>query len=273
MKLKELVYYLGFRPQPREYGFDIDHVDLPLDGRVELARWHHPKETRKNITQAHIDALRTFVREGDGAVDVGAHTGDTSIPIALAAGATGVVFASEPNPYVFKVLRANASLNRQHTNIHPLPFAATPNDGQFDFQYSDPGFCNGGLHDRRESLTHAHCFPLQVEGRNLWEYLRREHPDDIKRIRYIKIDTEGFDRAVVASLNPLLRASQPYLRSEIFKLMAQTDREGYYDELRQLGYRVHRLGSEEDYVGQELTRSDMMRWRHFDIFAIPASAQ
>ena len=39
------------------------------------------------------------------------------------------MFALEPNPYVFKVLELNASLNPASTRIVPLMFAAMPADG------------------------------------------------------------------------------------------------------------------------------------------------
>ena len=87
----------------------------------------------------------------------------------------------------------------------------------------------------------------------------------------MKIDTEGYDRSVANSVKPILEANRPYLRSEIFKLVDQAEREGYYDDLRDLGYRVHKLNSEEDFVGQELSRGDMMSWRQFDIFAVHES--
>ena len=50
---------------------------------------------------------------GDAAIDIGAHTGDTALPVALAVGPQGAVFALEPNPFTYKVLIANAGLNRE----------------------------------------------------------------------------------------------------------------------------------------------------------------
>jgi FkbM family methyltransferase len=271
MKIKQWMYYLGYRPRPREYTFDLDQFTLPDDGPIDFARWRHPKETRKEITQRAVDELRRYLGPGDVAVDIGAHTGDTTIPMALAVGPAGAVFAVEPNRYVFKVLLANAALNRTKTNIYPLMFAATPEDGEYEFQYSDPGFCNGGKHDTVSAREHAHFFSLPVTGRNLADLLGREFPQYCDRITFVKIDTEGYDRSVASSLKPILTANRPYLRSEIFKLVDQDEREGYYDELRELGYRVHRLNGEEDFAGRELARSDMMSWRQFDIFAVPES--
>jgi FkbM family methyltransferase len=191
--------------------------------------------------------------------------------MALAVGPTGAVFAVEPNRYVFKVLLANAALNRTKTNIYPLMVAATLEDGEYEFQYSDPGFCNGGKHDTVSARKHAHFFSLPVTGRNLTDLLRREFPQYVDRIQFLKIDTEGYDRSVAGSVKPILEANRPYVRSEIFKLVDRQERKGYYDDLRQLGYRVHKLNSEEDYIGRELARSDMTSWPHFDIFAVHES--
>lgn len=269
MRLKSLLHGLGIKPRPREFPFDVDAIVLPREGEVRLARWRHPAERRTQLTQGAVDALRAFLREGDVAIDVGAHTGDTAVPMALAVGPRGAVLALEPNPYVFKVLAANAQLNRDKTNILPLMFAATPEDGDYDFEYSDAGFCNGGRHQGIGRWTHGHFFTLRVVGRNLLRHLERERPEELTRVRYVKIDTEGFDRHVAASLRPFLAATRPYLRSEIYRHLARQERVAYYRELRELGYRVHRFEGDEHYLGVELTEDALMRWPHYDIFVVP----
>ncbi len=269
MKLKEIFYGLGLRPGAREYPFDLERFVLAREGEICFARWRHPKEQRKEFSQGAVDALRGFLKAGDVAINIGAHTGDTALPMALAAGPQGAVFALEPNPMTFKVLLANAGLNRKKTNIFPLMFAATPQDGTFEFQYSDSGFCNGGLHEGISAWRHGHFFTMQVQGRNLLNYLKAEFPRELGRVRYIKIDTEGFDRSVAASLKELLAANHPFIKSEIYQHLPAEPRQAYYRDLRGLGYRVHKFNADDDYAGPELSQQDMMRWEHFDIFAVP----
>ncbi len=139
MKLKELPYFLGLQPGPKSYGYKLKSFDLPSDGTVEYAQWLHPSETEKEITQSSVDELRKFLKPGDVAIDIGAHSGDSTIPIALAVGKTGCVLALEPNRYVYPVLQKNAELNPEKTQIIPLMFAATPEDAEMEFQYSDSG--------------------------------------------------------------------------------------------------------------------------------------
>jgi len=134
VKVRDLPRALGFVSAPREYPSDIQTLSLATDGEVRFARWQHPGEIRKTITQESVNAFRTLLREGDVALDIGAHTGDSTMPMALAVGPRGAVFALEPNPYVFKVLALNATLNPQTTRIVPLMFAAMPGDGEFEFE-------------------------------------------------------------------------------------------------------------------------------------------
>jgi FkbM family methyltransferase len=271
VKLKDLPRAFGFRGGVREYGTEVTEVPFS-EGTIRFARWLHPAEGQKTVSENSVSALRSFLRRGDVAIDIGAHTGDSTVPIALAVGAEGTVFALEPNPYVFKVLELNASLNAGVTHIVPLMFAAMPSDGDFDFEYSDEGFCNGGFHQSISAWRHGHFTKLRVQGRNLFDYLSATSPESLTRIRFVKIDTEGFDRAVAQTLAPLLRASRPFLKTEIYKHMPASERHAYFDDLRALGYACFKCGDDE-YRGEPLNRaSDLTKWRHFDLFAVPDEA-
>lgn len=277
VKAKEILYGLGLRPPLREYSFDIERFRLPKDGDVDFAVWRHPSVLGRRrrgggfrLTQAAVDVLRNFLRPGDVAIDIGAHTGDSTLPMALAVGKTGTVLALEPNIHAFKVLLANAGLNRSKTNIVPLNIAATPDDRTYQFEYSDAGFCNGGLHVGVSAWRHAHFFKLDVVGRNLPALLASSFPEEAGRIRYIKIDTEGFDRTVAASLRNTLVEQRPFLKTEFYKHASEDDRRGYYRELRSLGYDLYRVESDdEDYRAHPLDERDVMNWSHFDVFAAP----
>lgn len=270
MKLKEVFYLLGFKPAPKTYGFEICEFQLPADGTISYARWLHPRERRKAIEQTEIDELRKFLAPGDAALDIGAHTGDTTIPMALAVGRSGAVFALEPNKYVFEVLRKNSELNPEKTNIVALKFAATETDGEFEFSYSDAGFCNGGLHKNFSVLRSAHAFKLKVEGRNLMNFLRENYPRAIEKIRFVKVDAEGYDLSVLKSLEKLLASQKPYVKAEIYKLSPSAERADFFRFMKNLGYEIYRVASEENYRGELIgTPEEMEKWRHFDIFCVP----
>lgn len=269
MKLKEALFGLGLKPGIKEFDYDIQRFRLEKEGEIEFAAWRHPAEKPKIFTQAGVDAIRSFLSAGDYAIDIGAHTGDSVLPIALAVGSDGGVLALEPNPYVFKVLLANSSLNSSKTNIRPLMFAATAEDGEYQFEYSDSGFCNGGLHKDIGQWKHAHFFKLNVQGRNLVAYIKSQCPEIWPKIRYVKIDTEGYDPDVFASMQELVVSNKPFIKTEIYKHLGRERRISYYRDLSKYGYRIHHWESDEKYYGQLLTERDMMQWEHFDVFAVP----
>lgn len=270
MKLRNLFQLLGFRGSPRSYGFEVRSFDLPTEGRVEYAQWLHPGETAKRVDQGSVDELRRFLSPGDVAIDIGAHTGDSTIPIALAVGRTGCVIALEPNPYVFPVLAYNATLNRGKTNIVPCPFAAAPSDGSMEFEYSDAGYCNGGRHEGISRWRHGHAFRLPVQGRDLHAHLQRSHPDLVPRIRYIKVDAEGYDLAILESLTALIADRRPYIKAEVYKHATASQREALFAFLVGHSYTVHRVASEREYLGERIVSASGLAAGHFDIFCLPA---
>ncbi|MBN4076411.1 FkbM family methyltransferase [Gemmatimonas aurantiaca] len=270
MKLRELIYLLGFKPSVTEYLFEIRSFDLLGYGNVDYAQWLHPAEGEKRIELAAINELKSFLSEGDFCIDIGAHTGDTAIPMALAVGASGAVLALEPNKYVYAVLKENSRLNRETTNIIPLMAAATTEDGPVEFEYSDAGYCNGGRHQGISALKHGHAFKLEVAGINLAQRLRIQHSDLLPRLKYIKIDTEGYDLYVLKSLTEIIERHKPYLLVEIYKHSSQDYRKEIFDFLSKRNYALHKRASEENFKGERLSQGEMNNWKHFDIFCVPS---
>ena len=223
-----------------EYGSELREFKLAYDGRIEFAQWLHPYDRPTVITQSAVDALREFIQPGDFVIDVGAHTGDTTVPMALAAGPTGCTLAIEPNPYVFKVLAWNAGLNVEKTHIVPRCFAATEREGRFVFHYSDASFCNGGFKSQQRAWLYRRKHPLTVEGRKLLDVLGTEFADWLPKLSYVKIDAEGYDRAILQSLLPIVREFRPVIRTEVFRKLRVGERFALYDLLAGEGYRLHR---------------------------------
>ena len=269
VKLKELPYFFGLQPRPKTYGFKIKSFNLPTDGTIEYAQWLHPKDLGTEIKQAQVDALRKFLSPGDVAIDIGAHSGDTTIPMALAVGKEGCVLALEPNRHVFPVLKKNSELNTAKTNIIPLMFAATPEDMEMEFQYSDSGFCNGGRFEGMSKWKHGHAFRLKIQGRNLDSLIQEKYPDLVPRIRYIKMDTEGYESAVLQSLGKLIRQCKPYLKVEVYRKLEDAQRRALYRSIAALGYTIRKIVDDESYFGETLGEDDLSNWPHFDIFCVP----
>lgn len=269
MKLKDIPYLFGIKPRAIEYGYEIIKIDLPGEGIINLAQWLHPKAGNITINEEEVSALRQFINPGDVALDIGGYTGDTALPLAIVTGLTGAVLVMEPNKYVFKILEKNAALIRQKGNMIPLPFAAAPADCIMDFKYSDPGFCNGGFHEGISKWRHGHAYKLKVEGKNLVNYLRRHHASLIDRIKYIKVDAEGFDYSVLESISEIIEQQKPFIRVEVYKYSDLPYREKLFSFLKNRNYKIFHFNSSSDYRGQSISENELLKWDHYDIFAVP----
>lgn len=271
MKLRSLFEFIGFKSPPQTYGHRIDSFELEREGTVRFAQWLHPKCKPRTFWQSEIDELRRYIAPGDAVIDVGAHLGDTSVLFAMAVGPQGRVFAVEPNRYVLPVLERNAELNPQAAPVTILPYAATVEAMALVFDYSDPGFCNGGDLSSHGRFRNGHLYKLDVEGRNIARELAALAPEWLTRVRLVKTDTEGNDAAVIETLRDIIMAARPYLLCEVYKRSPEPQRRAFHKLLStDLGYKVYRAEPYSKLKGEELGPDDMMRDRHFDVFCVPA---
>jgi FkbM family methyltransferase len=255
----------------KEYGYEITKFRLSDGEEIHYAQWLHPFETRKIISDSKINFYKKLVQPGDFAIDVGAHTGDTTVPMAVAAGREGVVLALEPNPYVFKILEANAGLNRNRTNIVPLCFAATEKKGDFVFNYSDASFNNGGFLTKIRNQHHGHNYTLTVKGVNLKEYLEQNFCDNLARLALIKVDAEGYDRFILQTISGILQKYKPYILLECYKRLTPDERAELYTIAASTGYDLYYLDGHEE-RSQTIkinNKEEMNKWNHFEMLAIP----
>ena len=256
----------------KEYGFHVESYDLPKDGRVDFALWDNPLEGKKEITQSGVDFYRRFAPAGSMAVDIGAHIGDTTVPMALAVGREGLTLAFDPNPYVFRVLTENASLNADKTNILPVNCAISVEEGEFYYNSSEATFNNGGISESEKSRHGKYRLSEKVRGINLSAYLRAEHEDRLAGFSLVKVDTEGYDLEIIRSLRSLLSERRPCVIAECFKGLGKQERYELFDLFDDLGYGVYRVRefSTDSLLEKVMRREDMKKWSHFDFCAVPA---
>ncbi|KYG78829.1 FkbM family methyltransferase [Roseivirga echinicomitans] len=260
----------------KEYGHKIKQFDIDEYGRVEYAQWLHPFEGPKSVTKSQVNFYKEFAEEGQMIIDIGAHTGDTTVPMALAVGQKGIVLGLEPNPYVYKILEENSKLNQEITNIVPLPFAATIEDGEFVFNYSDASFCNGGFLSQIKNRKHKHNYELKVEGRDLQKFLNENYADRLSQLSLLKVDAEGYDKDILNGLSNLISTYRPNIMAECYKRLTKEEREELYDAMAKHGYTVymndiHYLsdGFVDTAKRVKLTKDTMSIKKHFEIIAIP----
>src|SRR5215831_5431136 len=148
----------------KEYPPKIDTFHVEGIGPVKFANWTNPLVRPTELSSDMIAFFKQFIKEGDLAIDIGANIGDTTVPIALCTGASGMTIGFDPNPYVFKILQTNASLNKDKTNIVPVPCAVSVQEEEFYFISSEASFGNGGLSITPKSKHGNFIYPGKVKG-------------------------------------------------------------------------------------------------------------
>jgi FkbM family methyltransferase len=255
----------------QEYGTQVKEFNLPAYGTVRYAQCLNPSESQKIVSEDKVDFFRKFVKKGDFAIDVGSHSGDTTIPLALAVGKEGFVLGLEPNTLIYKILVQNAELNTDIMNIVPLCAAATEQDGDFYYNSSEATFNNGGISKTSKSRHGKYALPQKVKGIHLGNYLEAHYPDDLKRFSFIKIDTEGHDYNVILSLSAVIDKVKPTIVAECFKKLPKKTRYKLFDYLSAKGYTMYHIS---DFVAgcvvTKMTKRDMTKWRAYDFCALPA---
>jgi FkbM family methyltransferase len=273
VKLKNLFQLLGFRGKHRHYPYEVLDYDLGNGDVVHFAQWKHPVESVKKITADLVTGYRRYIRNGDFCLDIGAHSGDTTLPMAVAAGKDGCVLALEPNPFVFHVLEKNARANTHLTNIQTMMAAAASDEGFMEFQYSDSGFCNGGCYEGMSVFSHGHAYKQEVFSVNLEKELRSDYSHLLHRLSFIKIDTEGYDLYVIKTIEGILREFRPVVKTEVFKKTNSQYRFDLLSLFQKLGYTVYKIKAEPLVTDVELTSDNLNPGSHYDILAVPDKAE
>lgn len=141
--------------------------------------------------------VQLLLQPGDVFVDVGANIGYFSVLAAHLVGGAGQVFAFEPDPHNFDLLRANAHLNNFEDIIHAVcgGLAEAPGGGRLYLSEDNLGdhqiYAGDGV---RESLD--------ITLYRGSDYLQSR----LQTIDLLKVDTQGSEYQVMSGLMPLLQA-------------------------------------------------------------------
>ncbi len=150
--------------------------------------------------EAEMELLRNFIKPGDICIDVGANIGCHTLFFASIVGKTGLVISYEPQPQIFQLLSANASLN-DYLNVQTFNAAVGNHDGFAripPIDYTQEG--NYGI----VSLSDV-GIPIPI-------YKLDSMPTT--RLNLIKIDVEGYECEVIKGARNAIRKHRPFLYIE-----------------------------------------------------------
>ena len=204
--------------------------------------------------EAQVEAAYTAIlRAGDTAIDVGAHTGRHTIPMARAVGETGSVLAFEPLRRAREhLVQSIAELRNTRENIAPVrvfPYALARSAGTSSFVVVNELPEYSGLRERvYDSAVTTRTIDVPVETLD-------HMAADLANLAVIKIDTEGGEFDVIAGGVATLRRTGPVVLFEMGDnslLHYEATSADMHDLLGSLDYRVY------DILGRALDRTQFV---------------
>lgn len=252
---------------PRTDSFVVEGL-----GQVQFANWTNPLIAPVELDVPMIGFFKKFVKEGDLVIDIGANIGDTTVPMALAAGKSGMTLGFDPNPYVFAILKANAALNSDKTNIVPYLNAISVKEEEFYLVSSEASFGNAGISPTKESKHGKFVHPEKIKGVNLENLLNIRYADRLSRLSLIKVDTEGYDKEILKSISGLIADRKPVIIAESFGDSSPEAKMELFDVIARHGYNISYFYdfSVDTQVIPITDRAQMTQWKDtVNIFAVP----
>jgi FkbM family methyltransferase len=188
------------------------------------------------------DYYREVLGPGEACIDVGAHVGRHTFPMAHCVGSKGRVFAFEPIPAIAAQLRASIKAEQDRgaaqkltarIELHECALADMKGVVDFVLVHEAPGY--SGLLPRHydgEVTTEI----IRVDVRQLDELATGFPP-----IKFIKIDCEGAELRVMRGARNLLKRDRPLISFECGDASLESydyDAGDIYDFLDENGYAV-----------------------------------
>jgi FkbM family methyltransferase len=191
--------------------------------------------------------LRSRLRSGDIFVDCGANIGYYSLIASRLVGDNGLVFAVEASAQIYLSLLRNVALNAC-ANIKCIHAAAARGPGELSIYLADPH--NLGHSTTVQSLAAREGMTL--EGKVRADTLERLVGGRyLRKARFIKIDVEGAELAVLTPLFGSLdrfsaRTEWLVELSPSFSAGGYADTEQIFCTFRDAGYIAYRIPNESD---------------------------
>jgi FkbM family methyltransferase len=180
-----------------------------------------------------IKELEKHVVPGTTVLDVGAHIGSLTVPLAGIVGPKGRVYAFEPQKKVFRELFYNVKLN-ELVNVTPLRFAVSSEPGIIEMNPVPRG--PGGPMRGPDGKVAIGKGGDPVEARTIDSF-------GFSNVSVIKIDVEGHEAQVLKGAEETIKDFHPVILVEIFERNLDTVR----PILNGFGYSLRRI-THADYI-------------------------
>ena len=185
----------------------------------------------QEIFRDNIYERRYKVKRGDVVIDVGANVGIFTLKVAKTVGRSGLCIAIEPEPINFKLLEENT---KQYNNVVRLQEAVGDAEGYVKLYLAETSVG----HSIKKDYGLGH---ITVKMETLDRIVERFN---IKKVDFIKIDTEGCEFEVLKGSKKILSLFGPNLALECHSTQ---DLHKILNYLKHFGYEYEVVSSESEF--------------------------
>jgi len=224
-----------------------------------------------------FNLFKPYIKEGDWCLDVGANNGNSCAEILKLIGNNGKLICFEPIPEFVEILKDRFK-NDKNIDIHKYACDTEYAKKEFDYGISNTngngGLWNGYEHERGNRPP----IHIEVDCVNTSDFLTKTYSlEDLKNnLKFIKIDCEGHDYAVIKSLKPLIDVIKPTIFCEWWFFDSAIK---LFDVVEEMNYSAYRsdnpnILANKDFIGKGLfseslgTGNQFLQQSH-DLILIP----
>ena len=202
-----------------------------------------------------IKLIKKILKPGSIAIDVGANIGIHTLVMSNKIGRNGKVLAVEPQPEILERLKSNISLNNIK-NIQVLPIALSSKPGKVILythsdKYNNKAQSSFYKNHAENNLTRK----IRVSVKTIDQIINDEK---LKKVDFIKIDTEGNDFNVLKGAEKTICNHKPFIVFEYEKKcwnLSDSKLESAFQFLKGLNYFVYLI----------LNKGQLLKLKNFNI--------
>ena len=176
--------------------------------------------------------LPQLVARGATAIDIGANLGYYTRPLSDIVGEGGAVYAVEPVPVIFDVLKRNVAGRK---NVHLMNYALGAEECAVEMandSVAEAGYFGTGRNFVSEGALSKDAVRFTAQMRRGSELFA-----DLERVDFIKCDIEGYERVVIPEMRAIIERHHPTV---LIETDGETRRE-IIAMFEDMGYRAYML--------------------------------
>jgi len=229
---RKLIDYFNTKLKQEFVEINGNKIYLDNSDSLFLSVHGHHEKTETNLVIKEI-------KNGDTVIDIGANIGYYTLLFAKLVGPNGKVYAFEPEPNNFKLLKKNIDVNSYHNVI--IEQKAISNKNQEETLYLSNSSTANHLYKPEKNIP-----SLQIKSITLDEYFKNSN----QKINFVKIDISGAEPLAIEGMektlskNPNCKIMQEWWPDAIKKYNVEPDT--HLRRLEELGYIFYEIDDKQE---------------------------